>query len=50
MSLLWSKFDEKGLARFVIPDAIRRVSLPLNRADLPATPTLRGKSSSGRDA
>lgn len=38
MSLLWSKFDEKGLARFVLPDAIRRVSLPLNRADLPATP------------
>jgi hypothetical protein len=34
MSRVWSKFDEKGLARFVVPDAIRWVRLPVNRADL----------------
>lgn len=34
MSRTWSKFDEKSLAKFVIPDARRWVRLDMNRADL----------------
>lgn len=38
MSRDWSKFDEKGLARFVVPGYRRWVPLDLNRADLLAQP------------
>ena len=30
----WSKFDDRGLARYVIKDAANLVRLPLNRHDL----------------
>ncbi|HEX6299655.1 MAG TPA: choice-of-anchor D domain-containing protein [Acidimicrobiia bacterium] len=38
MSRTWSKFDEKGLARHVTPEAVRWIRLPLSRADLPDSP------------
>lgn len=38
MSRVWSKFDEKGLARFVLPEAVNWLRLPLNRGDLADTP------------
>jgi len=34
MAWEWSKVDEKGLARFVTAEAIRLVTLPINRQDL----------------
>jgi hypothetical protein len=34
MAWEWSKVDEKGLARFVTAEAVRLVTLPVNRQDL----------------
>jgi hypothetical protein len=34
MAWEWSKVDEKGLARFVTAEAVRLVTLPINRQDL----------------
>ncbi len=34
----WSKVDERGLARFVTPDAVTLLRLPVNRLDLAAEP------------
>lgn len=32
----WSKADERGLARYVVPDAIQLLALPKNRTDITA--------------
>jgi hypothetical protein len=34
MAWEWSKVHEKGLARFVTAEAVRLVTLPVNRQDL----------------
>jgi len=39
----WSKFDERGLARFVLPQAARWIRLPFNRADVLTQPDGRRK-------
>jgi hypothetical protein len=38
MAWQWSKVDEKGLARFVTPEVVNLVQLPVNRLDLSSAP------------
>jgi len=35
----WSRLDDRGLARFVTPEAQRWVPLPINRFDVATYPT-----------